>query len=266
MGSRRDCTWILGLAGFRVVTIESDGEAADSRVTIRMERRGAGATRAVAVVGERSRPIGAESDVGRCAVGVASGHAGVCAAAVRCRGAAFAPSGSSSRMPKGAGDAALAAADRGGLPVDADIACGGPPRRQLGESPARGARVPARLGRPASSPSAAASGGRRDSPRQGAEVLHRAVGPRARRGDRLGERPDGGQLGGLARHECNDAMLLLKLKWATARPIRTARDLCAFCSLRSGTQIGEEPEDGVPSVASPRLEDGNCILTRWRRR
>ena len=40
MGSRRDCTWILGLAGFRVVTVESDGEGADRRLTIRIERRG----------------------------------------------------------------------------------------------------------------------------------------------------------------------------------------------------------------------------------
>ena len=40
MGSQRNCTWILGLAGFRVVTTESDGEAVDSRVTIRIERRG----------------------------------------------------------------------------------------------------------------------------------------------------------------------------------------------------------------------------------
>ena len=40
MGSQRDCTWILGLAGFRAVTTESDGEAVDSRLTIRIERRG----------------------------------------------------------------------------------------------------------------------------------------------------------------------------------------------------------------------------------
>ena len=40
VGSQRNCTWILGLAGFRVVTTESDGEAVDSRVTIRIERRG----------------------------------------------------------------------------------------------------------------------------------------------------------------------------------------------------------------------------------
>lgn len=37
MGSRRDCTWILGLSGFRVVTMD---EAEDSRLTIRIERRG----------------------------------------------------------------------------------------------------------------------------------------------------------------------------------------------------------------------------------
>ena len=40
MGSQRNCTWILGLAGVRVVTTESDGEAVDSRVTLRIERRG----------------------------------------------------------------------------------------------------------------------------------------------------------------------------------------------------------------------------------
>jgi transposase len=40
VGSRRDCTWILGLAGFRVITVESDGESSDSRLTIRIERRG----------------------------------------------------------------------------------------------------------------------------------------------------------------------------------------------------------------------------------
>ena len=40
MGSQRNCTWILGLAGFRVVTTESGGKAVDSRVTIRIEHRG----------------------------------------------------------------------------------------------------------------------------------------------------------------------------------------------------------------------------------
>jgi len=37
VGSRRDCTWILGLSGFRVVTMEEDQ---DGRLTIRIERRG----------------------------------------------------------------------------------------------------------------------------------------------------------------------------------------------------------------------------------
>lgn len=37
MGSRRDCTWILGLSGFRVVTMD---EAEDRRLTIRIERGG----------------------------------------------------------------------------------------------------------------------------------------------------------------------------------------------------------------------------------
>jgi transposase len=40
VGSRRDCTWILGLAGFRVVTAESHSLASDGPLTIRIERRG----------------------------------------------------------------------------------------------------------------------------------------------------------------------------------------------------------------------------------
>jgi transposase len=40
VGSRRDCTWILGLSGFRVVTMEYDEAAPASRLRIRIERRG----------------------------------------------------------------------------------------------------------------------------------------------------------------------------------------------------------------------------------
>jgi len=41
VGSRRDCTWILGLPGFRVERIEGEDGDATSRVLIRIERRGA---------------------------------------------------------------------------------------------------------------------------------------------------------------------------------------------------------------------------------
>ena len=37
MGSRRDCTWILGLSGFRVVTLD-EGES--DRLVIQIERPG----------------------------------------------------------------------------------------------------------------------------------------------------------------------------------------------------------------------------------
>jgi transposase len=37
VGSRSDCRWILGLSGFRVVTMD---EAANGRLVIRIERRG----------------------------------------------------------------------------------------------------------------------------------------------------------------------------------------------------------------------------------
>ena len=40
MGSRRDCTWILGLPGFRVVTIKGEAGAVQSRLRIQLERRG----------------------------------------------------------------------------------------------------------------------------------------------------------------------------------------------------------------------------------
>jgi transposase len=40
VGSRWDCTWILGLVGFRVVTAESHSLAADGPLMIRIERRG----------------------------------------------------------------------------------------------------------------------------------------------------------------------------------------------------------------------------------
>jgi hypothetical protein len=39
VGSRRDCTWILGLPGFRVESIEGE-DAATSRLRVRIERRG----------------------------------------------------------------------------------------------------------------------------------------------------------------------------------------------------------------------------------
>ena len=40
MGSRRDCTWILGLPGFRVERVDGEDGDATSRVQIRIERRG----------------------------------------------------------------------------------------------------------------------------------------------------------------------------------------------------------------------------------
>ena len=40
MGSRRDCTWILGLPGFRVLTAESDDVTDAARLVIRIDRSG----------------------------------------------------------------------------------------------------------------------------------------------------------------------------------------------------------------------------------
>jgi transposase len=40
MGSRRECTWILGLEGFRLQAIEWTGEGPRTQIRIRIERRG----------------------------------------------------------------------------------------------------------------------------------------------------------------------------------------------------------------------------------
>jgi transposase len=40
VGSRRECTWILGLAGFRVVEMTSVGDVSESPLRIEVERRG----------------------------------------------------------------------------------------------------------------------------------------------------------------------------------------------------------------------------------
>jgi hypothetical protein len=40
MGSLCDCTWILGLHGFRVERVDREGGDATSRVRIQIERRG----------------------------------------------------------------------------------------------------------------------------------------------------------------------------------------------------------------------------------
>jgi hypothetical protein len=85
VGSRRACTWILGLLGFRVVTAERDGETTDSRLTIRIERRGVAGTSAAGAADARSRAIGAGSHVGRCALGHASRDARLCATVRICR-------------------------------------------------------------------------------------------------------------------------------------------------------------------------------------
>ena len=40
MGSQRDCTWILGLPGFRVVRVEREDDGVESRLRLQLERRG----------------------------------------------------------------------------------------------------------------------------------------------------------------------------------------------------------------------------------
>ena len=119
MGSQRNCTWILGLAGFRVVTTESDGEAVDSRVTIRIERRGSRGY-GCSGCGRRTRRVRSARDRTWDDLPWASHpvHADLCAAS----GAVSAvrhPHGSDRvRRREGPSDATPATTDRGGLSVD----------------------------------------------------------------------------------------------------------------------------------------------------
>jgi hypothetical protein len=61
----------------------------------------------------------------------------------------------------------------------------------------------------------------------------------------------------------DETMLLLKLKWATARPVRSSRDIRVFCSLRRCTRMGEDPKfvngqrmSQPPPIARRRLCSG----------
>ena len=40
MGSRRDCTWVLGLPGFRVENIEGADDSGTTRLRVHLERHG----------------------------------------------------------------------------------------------------------------------------------------------------------------------------------------------------------------------------------
>lgn len=199
MGSRRDCTWILGLTGFRVVTANSDHEASDGRLTIRIERRGlrrypcSGCGRHVS----RVRSVGDRTwdDVPWASHPVTLIYA---QRRVRCRHCGIRTEAIAFVDPK----ARVMRRLRQQIGVD----CQSMPTSHAavrhgvscGKSPSSRARVPTRLGAPAPSTTSPISGCGRDPPRQSAEVLHGAVGRRARRGDRIGKVPDHGQLGGLA--------------------------------------------------------------------
>ena len=62
-----------------------------------------------------------------------------------------------------------------------------------------------------------------------------------------------------ARGMRDEQLLLLKLKWATAHPIRSSRDLARFMSLQPCTQTGEEPFFGSP--VSSRLKSQSKAAT-----
>ena len=123
MGSRRDCTWILGLAGFRVVTIESEGEASGSRLTIRIERRGV-RRYACSGCGRRTGRVRSTRDRTWDDLPWAA-HPVTLVYAQRRRPVSplrHSHRADRVRRSEGAGHAALAAADRRGLSVDADAA------------------------------------------------------------------------------------------------------------------------------------------------
>ena len=138
-------SWAAGVSG-------GDGGASTaprrtSRLMIRIERRGlrrypcSGCGRRVS----RVRSV-ARSDVGRSAVGGASGDAGLSAAAAAVSALRDSDRADRVRRPEGAGDAPLAATDWARLSVDADQSCGRAPSGELGQGAPRRARVSRRVG------------------------------------------------------------------------------------------------------------------------
>jgi transposase len=125
VGSRRDCTWILGLAGFRVVTAESDGETTDSRLPIRIERRG---FRAYACRHERSARDRTWDDVPWASHPVTVAYAQW---RVRCRHCGIRTERIEFADPKARVTRRLRQHIGVDCSVDADVACGGPSRREL---------------------------------------------------------------------------------------------------------------------------------------
>ena len=184
-----------------------------------------------------SRAIGARSHVGRCAVGVASGHADLRAATGAMSAVRHSHRSDRVRRFERADHATLAATDRGGLSVDADVICSDPTQCQLGEGPWSGARVPARLGRPVRTTRSLVD--LSHSRRCGAVCFRLAEGVAMATALNTTIKAVLRRARGMRDEE----MVLLKLKWTTARPIRSARISLVFCSLRRRrrTQIGEEP-------------------------
>ena len=203
MGSRRECTRILGLESFRVERIEWEADGPDARhVRSGLNGEASAATNAPAV----------DDGPGACEIPR-------CGRGTTCRGPRTGSRWSTRSDASDVGPAAFAPkrvefADRprarhaAAAPSRLGVDCQSMPtshaavRHGVSWSKARRAEH-AFLGEwdcHASETPAPISGGGRDPPRQGAEVLHRALRSRARRGDRLGEGPHGGELGGLADH------------------------------------------------------------------
>ena len=123
MGSQRDCTWILGLPGFRVERIEGHAVEADRRLRVFTEGRAALSLRRVWPM---NGPCSADegTDVGRSAVGSLPGDTGLSPATRQLPPLRASHRRRWVRRRESPGDPPVAASDRRGLSVDADQSCG----------------------------------------------------------------------------------------------------------------------------------------------
>jgi len=161
VGSRRECTRILGLDSYRVERLEWEAEGPQARVRILIERRGIPRLRLFGMwPTDVARPRCEGTDMGRLALSGASRDAGLRPAP--CPVSDVRDSHRTGRICRRARPhhASVAAIDRPRLPIDAHVPRRGASRRQLEQSTTRGESLLDQLGSRAASTPAAASGRR----------------------------------------------------------------------------------------------------------
>lgn len=147
MGSQRECTRILGLASFRVETVEWEADGSRARIRVWIERRG---IRGYECSGCRQRTWRVRDHAERTWEDLPWAEHRVTLVyrqrRVYCRMCGIRTERVAFADPKAPYHQAVATGDWTRLSIDADVARSGATRRQLEQSAARGAGVSRRVG------------------------------------------------------------------------------------------------------------------------